>query len=65
MARNTAKYMKQVKKNMKADPNWSNVKKEENRMKEAEKANKKSVFDRFKKKIKTGEERERLIQNLI
>ena len=50
MAKNTAKYMKQVKKNMKADPNWSNVKKEENRMKEAEKANKKSVFNRFKNK---------------
>ncbi|MEI6857212.1 hypothetical protein [Psychrilyobacter sp.] len=50
MAKNTARYMKQVKKNMKADPNWSNVKKEENRMKEAEKGNKKSFFDKFKKK---------------
>ena len=50
MAKNTAKYMKQVKKNMKSDPNWSNVQKEKNRMKEADIANKKSVFDRFKKK---------------
>lgn len=50
MTKNTAKYMKQVKKNMKADPNWSNVRKEENRMKEAERGNKKSIFDKFNKK---------------
>jgi len=49
-AKNTAKYMKQVKKNMKSDPNWSNVEREKNRAKEAEKANKKSIFKKFKKK---------------
>jgi DNA-directed RNA polymerase subunit RPC12/RpoP len=49
-AKNTAAYMKQVKKNMKSDPNWSNVEREKNRMKEAEKANKKSFFDKFKKR---------------
>jgi len=48
--KNTYKYMKQVKKNMKSNPNWSNVAKEKNRMKEAEKANRKSFFNKFKKK---------------
>jgi DNA-directed RNA polymerase subunit RPC12/RpoP len=48
--KNTAQYMKQVKKNMKSNPNWSNVEREKNRMREAEKANKKSFFDKFKKK---------------
>ena len=48
--RNAAKYMQQVKKNMKSNPNWSNVEREKNRMKEAEKTNKKSFFDKFKKK---------------
>ena len=48
-AKNTAAYMKQVKKNMKSNPNWSNVEREKRRMKEAEKADKKSFFDKFKK----------------
>jgi hypothetical protein len=49
MARNAAKYMQQVKRNMKSDPNWSNVEREKRRMKEAERADKTSFFQKFKR----------------
>ncbi|MCK5780113.1 MAG: hypothetical protein KAH04_03795 [Psychrilyobacter sp.] len=48
-AKNTAKYMKQVKKNMKSNPNWSNVEREKNRAKEVNRENKRSFFSKFKK----------------
>ncbi|MGL6064495.1 MAG: hypothetical protein ACRC0S_05375 [Fusobacteriaceae bacterium] len=47
-AKATAKYMSQIKKNMKKDPNWSNYHKEQREMKEAK--GKKSFKDIFKKK---------------
>ncbi len=43
----TAKYMSQVKKNMKNDPNWSNYHKEQREMKEAN--GKRSFKDIFKR----------------
>lgn len=49
LARNAAKYMAQVRKNMKQNPNWSNVQAEKNRMKEVNKGKKRSFFSRFKK----------------
>ena len=54
-AKNTYKYMKSVKKNMKQNPNWSNYHKEQKEMKEMNKANKvktslKEHFKRFKRK---------------
>ncbi len=49
MTKNTIKYTSQLKKNMKSNPNWSNVQKEKNRMKEAEKTNKKPFFHKFRK----------------
>ncbi|MGL5122620.1 MAG: hypothetical protein ACRC6K_00420 [Fusobacteriaceae bacterium] len=45
----TAKYMAQVKKNMKKDPNWSNFHKEQREIKEAKgKRNFKNIFKRKK-----------------
>lgn len=44
----TYKYMSQLKKNMKNDPNWSNYHKEQREMKQAEKPNKFKEF--FKRK---------------
>jgi len=54
-AKNTYKYMKSVKKNMKKNPNWSNFHKEQQEMKEMNKANKvktnfKNLFKKMKKK---------------
>lgn len=46
--KSTYKYMSQMKKNMKKDPNWSNYHKEQKEMKEAEKPNK--FRDFFKKR---------------
>ena len=48
--KNTYKYMKQVKKNMKDNPNWSNYKKEQDDQKEMRDANKKSFRNIFRKK---------------
>lgn len=46
-ARATYNYMKQLKKNMKNDPNWSNYHREQREMKNA---NKRSFKDFFKRK---------------
>ena len=51
-AKNTYKYTKSVKKNMKQNPNWSNYHKEQKEMKEtnSSKPNFKQMFNKFKKK---------------
>lgn len=54
-AKNTYKYMKSVKQNMKKNPNWSNFHKEQQEMKEMNKANKtktsfKDLLKKFRRK---------------
>ena len=46
----TYNYMKQMKKNMKNDPNWSNYRKQQQEEKSMKDANKKSFKDFFKRK---------------
>ncbi|WP_297404324.1 zf-TFIIB domain-containing protein [uncultured Cetobacterium sp.] len=45
----TYNYMKQMKKNMKKNPNWSNFHKEQAEAKKMKQANKPRFWDRFKK----------------
>lgn len=51
-AKNTYKYMKSVKQNMKKNPNWSNYHKEQREMKDLNSSGNKvkDFFSRFKKK---------------
>lgn len=49
-AKATYKYMSQLKKNMKNDPNWSNYRNQQREEKKMRDANKKSFRDFFKRK---------------
>lgn len=51
-AKTTYKYMSQLKKNMKNDPNWSNFRTQQQEEKKMRDANKKSFKDFFKRKKK-------------